>query len=114
MTTQMQDKDYDLTGISDDGLFEPKGFGMRTWGECDECNRGYVATFAIVGQRLFLEELEINLEDDKPALHGAAASIGNDGFNTHYRNIQMSIEYSGGLLIATGFHEELNSHGGFH
>ena len=66
------------------------------------------------GQRLLLEELKINLEGDKPALHGAAASIGNDGFNTHYRHIQVPIEYSGGLLIASGFLEELNSNRGFH
>ena len=120
MTAQIPDivrykgKDYDLAGIGADGLFESDDYGMRAWGEDDECNRGYVASYVVVGQRLLLEELRINLEDDKPSIHGAVASAGDDRFNSHYRNVHIPIQYCGGLLIATGFDEELNSHKGFH
>ena len=120
MTTQLPDivdyknKDYDLAGISNDGLFQPKDYSMRPWGERDDCNRGYVASYAVVGQRLFLEELKINLEDDKPPLQIAVASIGDARFNSSYLDIHMPISYCGGLLIATGFIEALNSHKGFH
>ena len=82
--------------------------------ERDDCNRGYVASYAVTGQRLFLEELKINLANEKPSLHGAIASAGDDRFNSSYRNIHMPIQYCGGLLIATGFNEELNAHKGFH
>ncbi len=66
--------EYSLTGINGDGLFEPRYHGMRTFGEHSACERGYVAKYAVKGDRLFLEELDITLGDEKPPLHGVAPS----------------------------------------
>lgn len=102
--------EYSLAGINGDCLFEPRDHGIRNFGEHSACERGYVAKYAVKGDRLFLEELDINLGTEKPRLHGAVPSGSGTEyhlFDSHYTNIHMPIPYTGGLLIALGFVDEL-------
>ena len=81
-TVRYEGQDYDLTGINGDGLFEPLDHGMRPFGQHSECERGYVANYAVKGGRLLLEEVDINLRGEAPLLHGVVPSgLASDGDN---------------------------------
>jgi hypothetical protein len=52
-----------------------------------------------------------------PLIHGKSPTSPREGgtlFDTVYRNVKLPLNYSGGLLIARGFIEELYVHLGFH
>jgi hypothetical protein len=131
VTAQIQDtfhhrnREYSLVGISEGELFDPSLLGMKPVGLCSACWRGYHAVFGLSGTRLVLDELHIYLaapgddlqREPGPEINGvkpAGPQGKHDWFNNHYRGLGYHLEYSGGLLLADGFIEELYVHMGFH
>jgi hypothetical protein len=130
MTAQMNDSfrfqehDYSIAGISEGELFDPTLLALApgSGGVCTACYRGYLATFAVKQDRLVLDQLRINLEDPDlggpapPLVNGKSASRPDEEFffNFEYLDLDYHLEYSGGVLLADGFIEELYVHMGFH
>lgn len=130
MTAQINDvfrhkgTGFSISGISEGGLFDPSLLGMDPVGACTACYRGYQAVFAVKRSRLVLDTLYVNLMRDGgeyerlqgPMINGVIPT-GPDGefelFNNHYEGIDYHLEYTGGLLLADEFIEELYVHMGF-
>jgi hypothetical protein len=118
-------REYELAGISEGDLFEPRLFGLEPVGMCTACYRGYQALFAVAGARLVLDELHVGLmrpgggyqRQAGPVINGvtpAGPANEHDWFNNHYVGLEYHFEYTGGLLLADGFIQELYVHMGFH
>lgn len=131
MTAQINDifrcrkHDYSVAGISEGELFEPSLLDLKPAGTCSACWRGYQAGFALSDSRLVLDALHVNLlkagegyeREEGPTINGVkpARPQGKyDWFNNHYEHLKYHLEYTGGLLLADGFIQELYVHMGFH
>ena len=131
MTAQINDVfrfngvDYSVAGISEGELFDPSLLELKPAGTCTACWRGYRAVFSILNRRLVLAILHVNLLSDDgawvdivgPQINGISptGSKGEyDWFNNHYEGLNYHLEYTGGLLLAHGFIEDLYVHMGFH
>ena len=131
MTAQIDDtfryrkREYALAGISEGELFDPSLLGLKPAGTCTACWRGYQAVFALSGSRLVLDGLHVNLlksgdryeREEGPPINGVKPGEPrgeHDWFNNHYEGLDYHLEYTGGLLLADGFIQELYLHMGFH
>ena len=132
MTAQFHDNflyndvNYSVSGISDGKLFDPNILNLEPVGTCTACWRGYVASFSLLHSILVLQNLEINLfRDDCGNLRDKKGPIinaimPNDSqqkfslFNNYYYDLNYRIDYTGGLLLADDFIQELYVHMGFH
>lgn len=131
MTAQIDDsfryrqREYSVAGISEGELFDPSLLDLKPAGTCSACWRGYQAVFALSESRLVLESLHVNLlepwgdfKNVKGPLINGVEPVGSQGefdwFNNHFEGLQYHMEYTGGLLLADGFIEELYVHMGFH
>jgi len=123
MTAQIEDyvryrgKRYSLVGINGTGLFDPSEHGLEPVGMSTACWRGFVCTYAVRAEELRLDALEISFQGAAPPLFGVelARKRGEDGFfNGVYRGLDRRMPYTGGILVARDFIEELYVHMGFH
>jgi hypothetical protein len=116
---------YSLSGISEGALFEPSMFGLEPVASCSACWRGYQAVFALVDSRLVLGTLHVTLCESEghyvrkegPPINGmlpTGPTERRDLFNNHYVDVNYPLDYTGGLLLARGFLDELYVHMGFH
>ena len=127
MTGQINDKfnykgtNYDISAIE----FPKKFFEISTLGlapsPCNTaCWRGFKADFAINDNKhLVLVHLSTNkgsLEKSAvPKINGKAPISRTDsfGFSLHYKDVNLPLPYSGGVLITNGFIRERYIHMGF-
>lgn len=131
MTAQIDDRfvfrgrDYSVAGISEGFLFDPFVLGLHPVGTCTACWRGFQAYYAISDGHLVLDALHVNLLEDGPgfvrvegpSVNGVTPSAQTDTrdvFNNHYEGLEYPLEYTGGVLLADGFIQELYVHMGFH
>jgi hypothetical protein len=111
MTAQINDTcfhrkiNFTIVGISGRGLFEPARMGLRPAFMNTACWRGYVAHYSILDGELFLTSLEIAL-DDYPPLFGVSPTPATYG-GYLYRGFQSPVSFTGSLLLADGFIDEL-------
>jgi hypothetical protein len=124
-TFRYREREYAIAGISEGELFDPSLLDLKPAGTCTACWRGYQAVFALSDSRLILDALHINLlkpgkgyEREKGATINGVKPTGPSGeydwFNNHYAGLRYYLEYTGGLLLADGFIQELYVHMGFH
>lgn len=132
MTAQIDDcflydaQSYSVSGISDGQLFDPAVLDLKPVGTCSACWRGYFVEYGLVDRHLAVVNLHANLYEEEaeeyrrlqgPAINGIVPTTSKeeyDWFNNHYEKINFHLEYSGGLLLADGFIDELYVHMGFH
>lgn len=123
MTAQFSDpvkykgKSYNLAGENGSGLFDPAVHGLKPVGRCSACWRGFVCTYAVEGRRLLLDSLAICLNEPAPTLFGLSPKPDEGDFQLFdavYEKLEHPLPYTGGLLLADGFIEELYVHMGFH
>ena len=126
-TFRYREHEYGVAGISAGELFDPELLDLKPAAMSSACWRGYQAVFGISNARLVLDTLHVNLinpqESDKyepevgPVINGIrpVGSRGeHDWFNNHYEGLTYHLEYTGGVLLADGFIDELYVHMGFH
>lgn len=122
---QYNDAEFSLAGISDGNLFHPSLFGLSPAFVSTDCYAGYQAVFALSDSRLVLHALHVNLHTEAkgyerqagPPIQGVAPTgpeREHDSFNNHYAGLEYQLDYTGGLLLADGFIEDLYDHMGFH
>jgi len=129
-TFRFQGRELSLAGISGAGLFEPADHGLDPKSWSTACWRGYRAHYVVTNDKLILSALEVSLTDPRevndgtpdrvpaPSINGIPASIPPEGyfkrFEYEYEGLELLVPYSGGLLLASGFIDELYVHMGFH
>ena len=131
MTAQIHDEfryqgiAYSVVEVRGDELFDPAAFGLHPAGASTACWRGYQVVFAIADAQLVLATLHVNLlafngglqRREGPVIHGVeptGPAREHDMFNNHYEGLNLSLNYTGSLLIADGFIQALYVHMGFH
>ncbi|NQU64568.1 MAG: hypothetical protein HQ517_09845 [SAR324 cluster bacterium] len=132
MTAQIDDvfkyseRVFSIAGISEEELFNIAELGLEPSGVCTACWRGYQFVCKVLDRKLVIADLFVTLytyaghdsiPQTGPVINGVTPDCSNDKysfFNNYYENINQPLAYSGGLLLADGFLEELYVHMGFH
>ena len=117
MTGQIADtflldgEQYDLVSSGTEGLFEPEAYGLEPSGLCTGAWRGYVCRYALDGDRLVLDGLEVTQtsldgeELDWPVIGGVVpvkAGKGSLLYGHLYAGVGLPVAYTGGMLLARG------------
>ena len=127
MTAQINDEfthrdaGYSVAGISAGQLFDPATLDLKPSMASTACWRGYQVIYGVVGRHLVVADLHVNLlaegrRQEGPLINGISPVELDEEFeffNNHYEGINYHLEYSGGLLLANGFIEDLYMHMGF-
>ena len=131
MTVQINDLflyrggEYAVAGISEGELLNVYNLGLNPAPATTACWRGFQAFFPLAESRLILEALHVNIiregegydRESGPVINGVAPFCPEEGqgfFNNLYEGLHFPVSYSGGLLIASGFIQDLYVHMGFH
>lgn len=121
MTAQISDKilfedsTYSLIAIENEWPFKPNEYGFNPIMMSTACWRGYYCKYDILDGNVFLNELTISLEDKPPTWRGITAKRTDIfGEAAVYTNVNLKIDYSGGIIIGRDFIREFYVHMGFH
>jgi hypothetical protein len=124
MTAQINDRfryfgePFELVGIKGQGLFDPAEHGIRCTMMHTACWRGFIAGYAVEEGELRLVELEMQLDELGPGSEPPKVyRVAPRGVSEHGRadyTLQARVPFSGGLLLAQDFVQELYVHMGFH
>lgn len=120
----LNDKEYDISGVNGNELFIPGKYGLMPV-SIMTCNwRGYVATYALLDDILVLKSFSVNLKEDNtfdktadPLINEHVPEkdhIYDDIYSYFYENLNLPINFTGGILACQGFIPELYVHMGFH
>jgi hypothetical protein len=111
----LNDQRFSLVGVNGSGLFEPSTFGMHPFSRITSCWRGFVCEYQIVQNKFLLHKLQINLDGEAPLINGVKSLAQERGiFNRVYEALDLPVAFTGNLLAASGFIQELYVHMGFH
>lgn len=110
-----QEQRFSLVGVNGGNLFHPAAFGMQPLPRVTSCWRGYVCTYKTRDNKLFLDTLQINLGQEGPSINNLRPVFSSAGtFDNIYQNLDLHIDFTGGMLVANGFIQALYVHMGFH
>jgi hypothetical protein len=132
-------KPHSIAGINGSGLFDPSRHGIKPVMISTACWRGYHCTYEVAGGFLFLTRVNIGLDEDDRVLaergegpklfgqiprryiiHGqlfdgtGEVKTSWESFDFRYDGLREVVPFTGGLLLADGFIDELYVHMGFH
>lgn len=111
----LQGQKYSIVGVNGGLLFLPPEYGLRPLPRITSCWRGYVCTYTTVQNELFLDTLQTNLDQEGPAINNVRPVFSTQNtFNNVYTNLNLHMDFTGGILIGTGFIQQLYVHMGFH
>jgi hypothetical protein len=124
MTAQIPDsfefneETYSIAGKKGESLFNPWEYGLKPKMASTACWRGYVCTYKLSGENLVLDKLSIS-STETPELKGVSPTDmserqGHSMFAYCYENVEIPVKFTGGLLLAKNFIQELYVHMGFH
>ena len=121
MTAQMpdsfllQDKKYSIAGVNGVGLYVPQEHNLEPLPRITSCWRGYVCTYKSPEDKLVLDTLQVNLGRAGPPIEGVEPVFSNSClFDNTYKEMDLPVNFTGGLLVADGFVHDLYVHMGFH
>jgi hypothetical protein len=111
----LQDQAFSIVGVNGSGLFDPLSYNLNPLPRITSCWRGFVCTYKTLHNKLLLDILQVNLGDAGPAIHAIEPVFNpKSTFDNTYSNLHLSIDFTGGLLVAHGFLQQLYVHMGFH
>jgi hypothetical protein len=97
---------------------------MHPIGMCSACWRGYLLIYTMYDDKLVLKELQINLGEVKenefvpkagPVINGIKPELNpQHHLNNFYEDLNLPLNFTGGILLAKDFIQELYVHMGFH
>src|SRR4051794_25893114 len=129
MTAQFSDavfyrnRPFSLAGVHGQGLFVPEAHGLEPQSSCSACWRGYIVAYEVVDDRLLLKDLSLFPSSEEMAaacrgegrpLFGARPGVPEKSSIVQYDGLHHPLAFTGGLLLADDFIEELYVHMGFH
>lgn len=114
-----------LVAFSAGEPFDPTEHGYRPVMSSTACYRGYVCEYEVAGDKLLLSKLHINHQGGDvpasmrlrpPSLNGAEAEASQTSHFGRwvFKQIDLPLSYTGGLIVARGFIRSLYAHMGFH
>ena len=123
-------RNYHMVAYSAEEPINPASLGFEPVGLNSDCWRGYISVYSIdEDKRLILKHLYLGLYDPIEQLGkpiqgkpiGMVSPVTPDDYddeffflNNHYKDVDLIIDYGGGILIGNGFIDELYEHMGFH
>ncbi len=112
---KFKEKRYTCLRRNSDSLFDPKDYGFSPTWACTACWRGYFCEYEVRDDGLMLRNLCINDANDYyPPVNGVNASEEKKPLGHRlYENVDLSIPYSGKVLLAADFIENYYIHMGF-
>jgi len=132
MTIQISDKfsfkgeEYAICGVRGGELFSPKEHDLDTHSTSSGCWRGYQAFYNIIDDHLVIDNLFINLEEEKKINDKQPKILGKPDFNKepsiesnwnffkfYYTELLLKLNFTGAVLIAKDFVEAMGAHMGF-
>jgi hypothetical protein len=121
MTAQISDsflfreQRLSLVGVDGGNLFHPAVYGMQPLPRITSCWRGFVCTYKTLDNKLVLDTLQINLGQEGPLIGHLRPVFSTAGtFDNIYHDLDLHIDFTGGMLVANGFIQALYVHMGFH
>ena len=110
-----QDQKFSLVGVKGGNLFHPAAYGMQPLPRMTSCWRGFVCTYKTLDNALLLDTLQINLGQEGPLInHLQPVFSTTSTFDNIYPDLNLHIDFTGGMLVASGFIQALYVHMGFH
>lgn len=121
MTAQIPDyfqlnyNEFDVTGVNGSGLFDPLYYGLTPIGINSMCWRGQICKYELVQKNLVMRDLWVsNGKLEKGVFQSQTGPIINDiqpisgersdcHFNCWYRNLNIQVAFTGGLLLGKDF-----------
>jgi hypothetical protein len=111
----LQEKKFSIVGINGSALFDPYAYKVDPLPRITSCWRGYVCTYKTLHNKLLLDTLQVNLGDAGPAIHDVQPVFDpKSTFDNTYSDLDLPMDFTGGLLLAHGFIQQLYVHMGFH
>ena len=112
---------YDLCGIRGEGLFDPADHDIATEAQDTACWRGYVCHYAVANNQLLLDDLQLYLDPSRQthnraqieSVFGPGINFDEDRFSAGAVGLAHPLPFTGSLLVAKGFIEDLYVHMGF-
>jgi hypothetical protein len=120
MTAQVSDwfhldsVQYAIAAIQNEWPFDPFEYGFKPVAPHTGCWRGFVATYSVHQGRLVLSTLAVGFGEAKPHRWRNISPKEGESRMWEYRNVDLPVAYSGGIIIASGFLREFYVHMGFH
>jgi hypothetical protein len=111
----LQDQKFSIVGVNGMGLFDPHAYNMNPLPRITSCWRGYVCTYRSQSNKFLLETLQVNLGDEGLPINGISALFDpKNTFDNIYKDLNLHVDFTGGVLVAHGFLQQLYVHMGFH
>lgn len=107
---------FSLVGFKGNGLPTPEDFGIKPYSRCTACWQGYVMKYIFTNDRLILDRMLVNTKKP-PKINGVEPQKGNDTgnslFDYCYKNLNLNTEFTGKVLLAKDFIQQMYVHMGF-
>jgi len=123
MTGQIPDKliynknSYSIVGLKGEGLPSPFDFGLEPISPHTANWRGFLMTYKIAENRLFVHEMNVTIDDLKekpPLINGVNPETKKEGLlHLTYKNLKLKTKFTGRILIAKDFIDSMYVHMGF-
>jgi hypothetical protein len=111
----LQDQELSIVGVNGMGLFDPLDYDMRPFPRITSCWRGYVCTYKPLNNNLLLDALQVNLQRECPTINDVRPVFSQEStFDNIYSDLNLPVDFSGGILAASDFVQGLYVHMGFH
>lgn len=124
MTAQISDyikyerRNYDIVAVENEIPFSVEDdLKLEPVSPHSACWRGYYLVYSIKGGKLYLKDLHINLDGEYPEINGVSIKKEEDepwykDFEV-YKNVNIPINYTGGIILARDFLDKYYIHMGF-
>ncbi|MCE7747278.1 MAG: hypothetical protein GPJ51_02705 [Candidatus Heimdallarchaeota archaeon] len=103
---------YSLIGIDGDEPFSPLNYDILPVSPHTACWRGFVLYYKLSDGKLLLQDMQLSAEEYKE-INGITPKKTDDSFNFHYQDLDLYLEFTGKLLIAKDFIQDMYIHMGF-
>ena len=123
MTGQIPDKlifkksSYSIVGLKGEGLPSPLDFGLRPISPHTANWRGFIMTYKIAENRLFVHEMNVTIKDLKekpPLINDVNPETKREGsIHLTYKSLKLKTQFTGKILIAKDFIDSMYVHMGF-
>ncbi|MDH7913218.1 hypothetical protein [Winogradskyella sp. SYSU M77433] len=113
----LNQKEFDILKATQEGLIEPKDFGIKSKYRASILMRGYLTSYKIDSNSNFILNnfrVNVNMNDDMKIINGVSPHISSktdlESRTTYreYRNLNLFVNYSGDILIGKGVISNLN------
>ena len=108
---------YSIVGFKGEGLPTPLDFGLKPISPHTANWRGFIMTYTITENSLFVHEMNVTVEDLKenpPLINEVKPETKKEGYlHLTYNSLKFKTQFTGKILIAKDFIDSMYVHMGF-